>query len=268
MQKKPASSVAEDTLEVRFIAPDIAPEKIPLRSVSDALSAVQDLASGRDPYLTSHVPLEKGIGLVDVRAGSAVYVCVSRAPKEALRNLTYIGALLANKKIKESLLAASLRPIKLLSEIAKHVNCRVEVTVGGKSSADPLFTIVSDDYERLAKRILLTGDATVYGTVERIGGATGLRCLMRIPGRRKLLYCNVRGRDLARKLGPKLYENIAATGVATWIRPSWRIHAFTITGFSQPKLGNVEKAIEKLREAGLSAWDEIENPESYVRGMR
>jgi len=37
------------------IAPDLSPERLPLRQVNDVLSAVQDLASGRDPFESSHV---------------------------------------------------------------------------------------------------------------------------------------------------------------------------------------------------------------------
>ena len=78
------------------MAPHLSPDCLPLRAVSDVLSAVQDLASGRDPYETQRVPPEKGIGLVKVRRGSAVYSCVSHAPEEARVNLTNVGALLSS----------------------------------------------------------------------------------------------------------------------------------------------------------------------------
>lgn len=75
---------AQPTFEVRFVGPGLSLEKIPLRAVSDALSAVPDLAAGRDPFETAHVPAELSIGLVDVRQGSAVYSCVARAPRLTL----------------------------------------------------------------------------------------------------------------------------------------------------------------------------------------
>ena len=71
---------ATATFVVRFVGPDVAPERIPLRAVTDALSAVQDLASGRDPFETQHVPPDKGIGLIRVRGGSARYFCVLARP--------------------------------------------------------------------------------------------------------------------------------------------------------------------------------------------
>ncbi len=83
------------TFEVRFVAPGLLPEKVSLGYVSKALSAVQDLASGRDPLEVQVVPPEKTIGLISVRRGSAVYTCVSRAPEEAKANLAHVGALLS-----------------------------------------------------------------------------------------------------------------------------------------------------------------------------
>jgi ABC-type transport system substrate-binding protein len=65
-----------------------------------------------------------------------------------------------------------------------------------------------------------------------------------------------------------LYEQIAATGTAIWIHRTWRIYKFTIKDFTQPQLGDPSKAIEELREAGLKAWDDIENPDAFVQELR
>jgi hypothetical protein len=109
------------TFEVRFIGPKLTPETIPLRAVSDALSALQDLASGRDPFETQHVPSEKSIGLVKVSNGSAVYSLVSRAPDEARTNLGRVGRLLSSDTEDDQdsdTLITALRPIESLSQIA------------------------------------------------------------------------------------------------------------------------------------------------------
>ena len=97
---------------------------------------------------------------------------------------------------------------------------------------------------------------------------------MRIPDRRKLLYCDIKGnsqeesKELARKLGHHLYEEIAAVGTAVWIHRTWYIFRFTIRSFAQPRLGNPLKAIESLRKSGLNAWDDIPDPESFLRDLR
>ncbi len=271
-----ANSKPTPTFEVRFVGLDLSPEKIPLRAVGDALSAVQDLASGRDPMVTLHVPQDKGIGLVKVRRGSAVYDCVSRAPQEAIENLERVGSLLAMNDNESDetpgdgdVLIAALRPIESLSAIAKALGCRVEVALAGVRQP-PVFIIEFDAYSRLSSRLLLEGETTIVGKVERVGGATGIRCALRIAGRRRILYCNVETHDkeLVRRLGQCLYEDIVATGTATWIHRTWHVYKFTIRGFSQPRLGNSRKAIEELRSAGLKAWDQIDDPEGYIKGLR
>jgi hypothetical protein len=259
----------EPTFLVRFVGEGIAPEKIPLRAVNDVLSAVQDIASARDPFETPHVAPEKAITLLEVGRGSAVYGCVSKAPEEAKRNLSQVAALLASNgetETQSDLLIAVLRPIHSLSQVAKTTNCRIEVDLLDSTTGD--FAIGEGDYTRLSRNVLLKGDTTVVGRVERAGGATEMRCLLRVPGRRRILYCNVQGRDLVRRLGQHLYEDIAATGSAVWIHRTWRIYKFTIRDFTQPKLGDAKKAIEALRKAGLSAWDTVPDPAALIEEMR
>ena len=192
------------TFEVRFVGPMVSPENVPLRAVSDALSALQDIASGRDPYETSSVPQEKSIGLVDVKVGSAVYQCVSRAPDEAIANLRRVARLLdASEKSNGTeddgnLLISALRPIKSLSEVAKQLRCQLDVRI---SARKPLFIVTKDDYERISSRVLVSGETTVIGRIQRIGGATRMRCMLRVPEQHHALYCDVASHDLARRLG-------------------------------------------------------------------
>jgi hypothetical protein len=268
----PPKNKSAPTFAVRFVAPGLTPEKVPLRAVSDALAAVQDLASGRDPFETAHVPAEKSIGLIDVRRGSAEYCCVSRAPQEAIDNLRRVGVLLAPDEQAAAeddgdSLVAALRPIESLSEVARSVGCRLEVVLMNKEQP-PLLVIGGDDFQRIAGRLMMRGDTTVIGTVERVGGATGMRCLMRVPGRHRILYCDVESRPLVRRLGEHLYEQIAAIGTAMWIHRAWRIYKFTIRDFTQPQLGDANDAIKRLRGAGLSAWDKVDDPEAFLQELR
>ena len=125
-----------------------------------------------------------------------------------------------------------------------------------------------DDFSRISNRLFLTGKTTIIGNVKRVGGATGMKCLLRVPGRRRILYCDLPNRNAARRLGQHLYEDIAASGIATWIHRSWYGYRFVIQDFSQPRIGDTKAAIEQLRKAGLSAWDKISDPDEFIRGLR
>ena len=257
------------TFEVRLVGPDLSPDCMPLRALNEALSAVQDLASGRDPFEVRQVPPDKGISVARIRSGSAVYSCVAPAPKEARINLSRIGQLLASAMgdgIDDDRLVAALGPIRILSEVAKAIDGQVEVALS--KAASPLFSIARDAYQRISGRLLLTGETTVVGRLQRVGGATRERCLLHIPGRTRGLYCSVAGEKLARRLGQHLYEDIAAAGTATWIHRSWRIYRFLVKDFSQPRLGNAREALEQLRNAGLNAWDAIPDPATFIQELR
>ena len=215
-----AKSQFHPTFEVRFIGAGITPEQVPIRAVSDALSAIQDIAAGRDPFESRSVPVGKGISLSKVSSGSARYACVSRSPDEAKQNLRRAGELLASAFDADSDddgLIAALNPIQHLSEIAKSIECNIEVSLLGQKKSRPLFSIDSSAFQRLSDKLMLEGETTVIGRVVRAGGATQMRCMMRVDGRRRGLYCSVDNQDLIRRLGQHLYEPIVATGTATWI---------------------------------------------------
>jgi len=268
----PKSKKPEPTFEVHFSNRQVHPESLTLGNVTDALKAVQDLASGRDSFLLRQVDPEQAIGLLDIKRGSATFRCLSRSPKDAVKNLNRVARLLSNGHLgsaSDDLLVALLRPIESLSIISKAVGSPLEVRWPGERH--PLFVVQERDFERLSARLLMEGETTVTGTVKRVGGVTGVRCVLGIPGRARSLYCDVkdnRKRELIRRLGQCLYQEILAQGTAVWVHSSWRIFKFTIVDFSQPKLGNASAAIKELREAGLDAWDKIEDPEAYLREMR
>ena len=164
------TATKKPTFEVRLIGPDLSPEVLSLRAVGDVLSAVQDLASGRDPYELRQVPAEKGISLSRVRGGSAVYTCVSRMPSEAKTNLTQVGQLLASMAsgtMDDDRLISALRPLELLSEVAKSIGGTIEVAL--TRTANPLFVIVADVFSDISKHLLLSGETTIVGQVLRAG---------------------------------------------------------------------------------------------------
>lgn len=266
-KRKPKHKTIKPTFEVRFVGPGISPELISLSHVSEALSAIQDLASGRDRYETSQVPHELSMGLVDVASGSAVYMCVHRAPDEALTHLRMVRACLANEDVEPEAMIAALPPLESLSNVARLNKCRVDVT-WRKGRRETLFSVGQADYGRLASNLLIEGETSVAGTLQRVGGATDTKCALRVEGRRHLLYCDVASNDLARRLGKHLYEEIVVSGTAVWLHQSWRIYKFNVTDFSQPRLADPATMISEFRDAGLKAWDDVDDPEVFVRGAQ
>jgi hypothetical protein len=255
------------TFVVKFEGTAISPQHMPLRSMTAALSALQDLASWRDSFETSKVPPEKSISLVNVREGSACYDCVSQSPAEATTNFRRVGRFIVTPDAdqEDDDLGTVLAPLKALSQVAKTCDCTVSVWTTG-AAEEQLLTIDSGVYERVTERAFITGETTIIGELLRLGGATDVRCVMRIPGRRQLLYCDVEDNNLARRLGQHLYKQIVAKGNARWLNRTWRLVDFKVKEFSTPSLGDADDTIRELRNAGLSHWDSVVDPEALIRG--
>ena len=270
MAKKKTTPQGKAAFEIRLIGANVKPESVPINLVGDALSAIQDIAAGRDSFEDAGAPVsrENGINLVNVKRGSAVYSIHSHQPETALKNLARLGSQLLD--IDESnieSLVASINPIEKLSRVARQIGCAVKVTVVGDKK-NSILEVGEDDYKKISHSMFTKGDSTIIAKIMRVGGATEPRCLLRLDNRRNLLYCDVESRELLQELGQYLYEKVAIKGSAVWIHSNWYIHKFKITSFSSPKIKDTAKAIKSLRSAGLKAWDGVENPQQLIEEVR
>jgi hypothetical protein len=252
-KKAPKSNVV-----VTFTGGGVLPERIPLRTLSRALSAVQQLVTGEPPAEDDEDQSGKNaLHLLEVQRGSALFLCRAELPQVAAAHLRLVRDASADPD-KGDRIVYALGAIETLSGIARSLNCNV--TIGSTKGKDVLAKIEPGTYARLAKQLLVEGETSITGRVERAGGATANKCSLRLPDRSALLYCDVDGPDLARKLGEKLYEDVAVSGKARWIRGSWKLVSFTITSIYQPKQGDLLEAFDALRAAGGRAWAKVPNP--------
>jgi hypothetical protein len=267
-QKKPTP-----VFDVYFEKPGLFPENIPLGSLTTTLSAIRRLAAGsdsaeeeeeEDEEFAPPQPAEEEapIGLVQVRRGSCVYRFAAPAATMSLDHLKDAGRILENPEGFQGE-EFVLRPVDLLSAVARRLDCSIQVRTPG-SDKTVLARIDQDSYQRISQRLFLTGETAVKGSVERVGGATGRRCAMRVPFRRRLLFCEVASNALARELGKYLYQDVTVRGEARWLRNSWRLVSLKIKGVSQQKQGTIAEAFKAIRDAGGDAWDDVDDPKSYL----
>jgi len=252
------------TFEVEFDGPGIYPEYIPLGTLARALSAVQRLAVGAEiaDGDEAEQEAESKVSLLQLRRGSAVCVFRSEVPELALANLQETGAVLERPETIGDR-GYILSPVEELSAVARTLHSTIVVRKPGRDGA-VLATIGPESYASMSQTVLTRGDAALSGKVVRVGGATERKCGLRIPGRTRMLICTVESADVARKLGQKLYEQVVVHGEATWLRTSWTVVGFKIREVYQPRLGEAEEMIQALRNAGGSAWDQIDDPEAYL----
>jgi hypothetical protein len=254
--------------EVLFDGKGLYPEAIPLGTLTQTLSAIRRLAAGSEPPdededEETNGPDEGSIRLLDVKRGSAVFQFFSPSAKADLAHLREAGKVLETpEELGDSHYV--IRPIELLSTIARRLNCALVMREAAAEKA-VLATIVSTSYERLSDRLFLTGETSLTGRVERVGGATARRCALRVSFQSRMLFCRVASEEVARQLGGMLYQDVAVTGKAWWLRNSWKVVSFTIHSVYQPKPGSLEEAFQALHAAGGSGWDGESDPAAHIK---
>lgn len=253
-KRKPASQ-----FELRFDRRDVFPENIAFAALADAVGAVQRLAAGDVP----DAEIERvSVCLLDVGRGSAAFRLITNDPELAARNLRFAADAIVSCHLDEQA-AFTVHPIRELSRIARKYDCPIDLW-HSEQGQGPLFRIVPETYELLARSALSHGDATTAAYVARVGGATEPRCVLRIPGQGRVLFCSLGSEELARKLARLLYQWALVSGKATWLRQSQRIVRMAVTSFRPFPRGTLQEGFREIRKAGGSAWDRIPDVRQYL----
>ena len=195
---------------------------------------------------------------MEVKRGSAAFRFVALAATVSLEHLRDAGRILEKPEEfhGEDFI---LRPVDLLSGIARRLECSILVRTAGKEKT-VLARVGPDSYERLSERLFLTGETAVKGHVERVGGATSRRCALRVSFQNKLLFCGVANDDLVRQLGNFLYQNVTVRGEARWLRNSWHVVNLKIKSVSQQTGGTLAEAFQALRDAAAALGTRLTTP--------
>jgi len=250
--------------EVYLKGANTRPEDIPLSTLSHILSAVQRLASGPDaaPQEDGEEEAVNALRLLEVKRGSTRLPIYVPSGEHAIRSLRLAGSVIEHpEKISEY--DYMLNCMRELSSASRSLGCPIVVRTPGRQR-ELLTTIESDTFTRISRNAFIHGETTIIGTVQRVGNATGAKCGLRVEFQDKMLFCEVSNDKVARKLGRCLYEQVVVNGRATWLRVSWKIWDFEITGVSQPKQAPFDEALEALRNAGGDGWDAIDNPIKFL----
>jgi len=259
--------------EVLFQGPGIYPEKIPLQSLASTLSAVQRLAAGSTPIDEDETEEDKereqeeSLRLLAIKRGSAIFQIsapMTSDPKPALDRLRLVGDFLANQQDDVEDIDYALSPIEELSATARRPNCTITFREASLDKAI-LAHFEPTSYESISKLLLIEGETSFVGNVQRVGGATDVRCGLRVSFQNRMLICRVPEKDVARTIGKRLYEDVVVQGTARWLKNSWKMISFTINSVAQPKQGSILEAFDELREAGGKSWDAINDPAAYLK---
>jgi hypothetical protein len=259
--------------EAIFDGPGLVPEAIPLGTLTQAFSAIRRLAAGAqvqddiedDEGDEEEIDLNEtdgAIRLLDVKRGSAVYRFVCPKDDGAVEHIKGAGRILSHpEEVGEK--DYILSPIDRLSATAKRLNCTIILKKAGSKNG-VLAKIEPASYDRLAESIFISGDTSFTGEVKRVGGATSMRCALRVSFQNRLLFCSVENEEVSRQLGELLYEDVAVSGLAQWIKGTWKVVGFKVKGVTKLDTKPLSDAFRELRDAGGHGWDKIDDPKKHL----
>ncbi len=257
---------------IRLVGPGMRPWLVPMRSLTRILDAVQRLVEQRDESDEESEPRseaetrERILRLLDIKSGSAAYNVAAFDGTAAIKILNETASSIKSPE-KSDWGAATISSIQELSEVAKSLGCEIEFRQpsDGRGFGDVIAAIRPSTYEIVSSAAFVSGDTSIFGKIERVGGAVEMHCGLRLPDHpRKMVICRVIGADLVRDLGRYLYQSVMVSGKATWIRSTWQLKRMVITSFEPPKTGSIREALEQIHKAGGDAWDKVKRPATML----
>src|SRR5262249_31362146 len=155
-----------------------------------------------------------------------------------LDRLRVVGRFLEETNEDDDEIEHALSPIRDLSATARSLGCTISFREATGTKA-VLARVEATSYDKIAKALLVTGETSFMGNVQRVGGATDVRCGLRVAFQNRMLICRVGSKEVARAIGNHLYEDVVVQGTAHWLKNTWRIVSFTISGVVQPRQGSI-----------------------------
>lgn len=254
------------TFTIRIGGEGVAPESIPVRTLSDAASAVLRLAMGSGE--------DSGrVRVLDVKRGSAVYPCLIDDGPNVSRNLVAAGEVARNPR-SEKLAVEMLNPIKEISAIAGKFDAgKVEVYLGDVATKDlrtatPVISFLPTTYSAIEETALIRDSASVYGYLVGVGGAEARKCRIRVAGRHKLLYCSVADSETSRRLGENLYTYVTLDGIGTYFQRTDTLLDFQVLQMHPTFEDSTESILRELRTVCGDGWSNVENIDAELRSLR
>ena len=245
--------------ELRFGARRVRPEQISFAALRRAIEALQQLLSGPDE---DEPDQRVQLALVRIKRGSAVF-CLSAEPaRGCMAHLRRLREAVREGRLDDET-AYAADALRCLSALAQRYACPVTLTTDDGRRQEWL-RVEAETYERMAQAAFTRGELTTVAFLVRVGGATAYKCALRLSGRRRVLFCPVESRELARKMAAHLYGWIVVSGPGAWVRQTRRIVELTVRDFRPVASGNLLDRCRRVREASGGVWDEIADPQQYL----
>jgi len=144
-----------------------------------------------------------------------------------------------------------------IQKIVRAKNCTADFIYQGQNLA----SIDSNTLIEVPKTGVIRGETVLYGEVKRVGGKNPSAFVELDSG--QTITCNI-SKSVAKRLGAKLYSQVALIGVATWRITDYQILDFQIEDFNDYHKSTNKEAFNRLSKSLGSYWDAIEDIDSFL----
>ena len=251
----------EPELELKLVGEGLVPGGVKSRELAEVMTALEDAiaatASKQDPGVARDTLV---VGLSGVAEGSIRLFF--RSPSRALISSAFatIGVALSTASYNE-LPNAALKPLSALVAFAARHHCAAELRIPGQDA--PLATITAET--AIPAPIQVSGYTTLYGRVIRVGGRRPRAMVETVQG--ETVFCEV-SRDVARRLGERLYQHAEFRGVATWDADDWSLAAFRISEVEESGTLKPSAVMQQLRGLVGEHFDDVRDVPAHVAALR
>lgn len=252
-----------DQMEIRLIGGGISPATIRASELADIIKSIEESVVG---MISSEYP-EQGeavvFGLVSIQEGSARLGFCSSLPAVTLAAfITISGAISANNYSK--LPIRSIKAVKAVADFARRKQCVAEFRVHGRPEV-PVAQLTAASEVPIPAAKFLSSKTTIYGRVERIGGATP-KVSIRLP-QHDTLICDI-AEQQAIELARHLYGWVGIAGEAKWAADTLTIDQFSVDSITNYTDQPVTASMKKLSAALGKYWLDVPDVLSAVQKIR
>jgi len=233
-------------------APRIKPQAFSGKDIATIILNLEDslraVAKDQNPELDEEFLT---ISLVEIRHESAGLRFIPSFPQVSAAFI-----FLASCIEQDSLEKVPNRAIDSLKEIQK-VIIHKENCVGSFISGRKKITQLTSNTKLNVKApAIINGETTLFGEIQRIGGAEPKVVLRLHTG--ELLSLDV-SEEIARSFGNRLYTEVGLRGFATWSYPNNKLLSFKVISLTDFEDTPIDVAIDELKGSIGRYWDEIED---------
>jgi hypothetical protein len=235
---------------------------VPAREIAELITATERLLTS---YITQKRPEVTEdtivIGLASVSAGSIALGFTPQVPALVLPAWLEIAAKVEEKKFQD-LPNESLEALISMRDFSRKRSCTV--AFGSPENAQVALATLSPQTE-IVYSALISGSTTLYGEVQRVGGAEP-RIVLKLLNGEKISFEVTRSQSYL--FANRLYSLVGVRGKASWELDTARIRKFELEELTSFQETPITSAIDALAAVSAQYYDQIDDVQAYMDELR